>query len=171
MGLHIKGKRKKGICLLLYKKWKTYNRHVSDSPDKKRRRLQVVCSPYKTITSTPLISKKLNRSPRTYTPQRSCKKRITFFDEGNVTVDELESSMRYLDLSGCNVDTEDKKANTEILPLLSAVIDILEKAGREDILTKFLNLVTEGRFPLDNVAFSLFCDVVEWFAKEDTRQM
>ena len=68
--------------------------------------------------------------------------------------------MRSLDLSSYNVDTEDKKANTEILPLLSAVIDILEKAGGEDILTKFYNLVA-GRFPLDNVAFSLFCDVVE----------
>ena len=88
-------------------------------------------SPYKTITSTPPISKKINGSPRTCTPQRSCKK-ITFFDEGKVTVDELESSMRSFDLSSYNVDTEDKKSNTEILPLLSAVIDILEKAGRED---------------------------------------
>ena len=94
--------------------------------------MQIVFSPYKTITSTPLISKKLNRSPRTYSLHRSCKKRITFFDEGNVTVDELESSMRSLDLSSYNADTEDKKANTEILLLLSAVIDILEKAGRED---------------------------------------
>jgi hypothetical protein len=91
-----------------------------------------VLSPYKTITPTPLISKKINRSPRTYTPQRSCKKRITFFDVENLTVDELESSMRSLDLSSYNVDIEDKKANTEILPVLSAVIDILEKAGRED---------------------------------------
>ena len=40
--------------------------------------------------------------------------------------------MRSLDLTSYNVDTEDKKANTEILPLLSAVIDILEKVGRED---------------------------------------
>jgi hypothetical protein len=132
MGLHFKGKRKKGLCLSLYKKRKTYNRHVSDSPDKKGRRLQVVFSPYKTITSTPLISKKLNRSPRTYSLQRSCKKRITFFDEGNVTVDELESSMRSLDLSSYNADTEDKKANTEIISLLSGVIDILEKVVREN---------------------------------------
>ena len=86
-------------------------------------------------------------------------------------VDELESLMRSLDLSSYNVDTEDKKANTEIPPLLSAVINILEKAERVDIITKFLNLVAEGRFPLDNVAFSVFCDVVEWFAKEDTRQI
>ena len=57
MGLHFKGKRKKGLCLSLYKKRKANNRHVSDSPDKKRRRLQVACSPYKTITSTPLILK------------------------------------------------------------------------------------------------------------------
>ena len=131
MGMHFKGKRKKGLCLSLYKKRKTYNRHVSDSPDKKRRWLQVVFSPYKTITSTPPISKIINKSPRTYTPQRFCKK-ITFFDEGNVTVDELETSMRSFDLSCYNVDTENKKTNTEILPLLSAVIDILEKAGRED---------------------------------------
>jgi hypothetical protein len=40
--------------------------------------------------------------------------------------------MRYVDLSSYNVDTEDKKANTKILPLLSVIIDILEKAGRED---------------------------------------
>jgi hypothetical protein len=74
---------------------------------------------------------------RTYTPQRSCQNRITFFDEGNVTVDELESLMRSPDLSSYNVDTEDKKVNTEILPLLivGKVDKILDHINNQNNLT------------------------------------
>ena len=41
MGLHFKGKRKKGLCLSLYKKRKTYNRHVSDSREDKKSQLEI----------------------------------------------------------------------------------------------------------------------------------
>lgn len=31
--------------------------------------------------------------------------------------------------------------------------------------------MNEGHFPTNNIAFSLFCDVVEWFSKDDSRHM
>ena len=40
----------------------------------------------------------------------------------------------------------------------------------EKVLT-FLRLIVEGKFPLNNVAFLLFTDVVQWFSLDDVRQM
>ena len=36
---------------------------------------------------------------------------------------------------------------------------------------KFFKLVQDGKFPLDNIAFELFLDIVEWFDKDESRQM
>jgi hypothetical protein len=36
---------------------------------------------------------------------------------------------------------------------------------------KFFKLVQEGKFPLNNIAFELFLDIVELFDKDESRQM
>jgi hypothetical protein len=36
---------------------------------------------------------------------------------------------------------------------------------------KFFKLVQDGKFPLNNIAFELFLDIVEWFDKDESRQM
>ena len=36
---------------------------------------------------------------------------------------------------------------------------------------KFFKLVHDGKFPLNNIAFELFLDIVEWFDKNESRQM
>jgi hypothetical protein len=40
-----------------------------------------------------------------------------------------------------------------------------------DKLLKFFKLVQDGKFPLNNIAFELFLDIVEWFDKDESRQM
>ena len=43
--------------------------------------------------------------------------------------------------------------------------------GKKDKLLKFFKLVQDGKFPLNNIAFELFLDIVEWFDKGESRQM
>ena len=45
------------------------------------------------------------------------------------------------------------------------------KAGNGDSLQKFFSQVSCGKFPLNNIAFQLWCDVVDWNENTDTRQM
>ena len=59
----------------------------------------------------------------------------------------------------------------EFLSLVPSALHELEKAGKGDVLQKFLSQVSSGKFPLTNIAFQLWCDVVDWYEKSDTRQM
>jgi hypothetical protein len=43
------------------------------------------------------------------------------------------------------------------------VLDKLSDVGKKDKLLKFFKLVQDGKFPLNNIAFELFLDIVEWF--------
>jgi hypothetical protein len=43
------------------------------------------------------------------------------------------------------------------------VLDKLSDVGKKDKLLKFFKLVQDGKFPLNNTAFELFLDIVEWF--------
>ena len=42
---------------------------------------------------------------------------------------------------------------------------------KKDKLLKFFKLVQDGKFHLNNIAFELFLDIVEWFDKDESRQM
>ena len=43
--------------------------------------------------------------------------------------------------------------------------------GKKDKLLKFFKLVKDGKFTLNNIAFELFLDIVEWFDKDESPQM
>ena len=43
--------------------------------------------------------------------------------------------------------------------------------GKKDKLLKFFKLVQDGKFPLNNIAFELFLNIVEWFDKDESREM
>jgi hypothetical protein len=51
------------------------------------------------------------------------------------------------------------------------VLDKLSDVGKKDKLLKFFKLVQDGKFPLNNIAFELYLDIVEWFDKDESRQM
>ena len=63
-----------------------------------------------------------------------------------------------------NVDEEFEK-------LILSVLNELEKAGKGHLLQKFFSQVSCGKFPLNNIAFQLWSDVVDWNENTDTRQM
>jgi hypothetical protein len=43
-----------------------------------------------------------------------------------------------------------------------ATTDKLSDVGKKDKLLKFSKLVQDGKFPLNNIAFELFLDIVEY---------
>ena len=59
----------------------------------------------------------------------------------------------------------------DLYETLNQVIIELEKSNLKDEFKSFLKLVASKSFPLDNVAFLLFMDVVKFFSTEDIRLM
>lgn len=57
---------------------------------------------------------------------------------------------------------------TEIISLLPTVIDELKNIGQLEEFLSFHKLVSEKKFPLGNIAFLLFLDVVRWYGLEST---
>jgi hypothetical protein len=47
----------------------------------------------------------------------------------------------------------------------------LSDGEKKDKLLQFFKLVQDGKFPLNNIAFELFLDIVQWFDKDESRQM
>jgi hypothetical protein len=59
----------------------------------------------------------------------------------------------------------------EMSKLLPAVLNNLHEAGILSTYHKFMSLVNSKKFPLDNIAFLLFLDVVNWFSTDKTSEM
>ena len=66
---------------------------------------------------------------------------------------------------------ESKDDKEELKKLIPSVVNELEKAGKGKLLQKFFSQVSGRKFPLNNIAFQLWCDVVDWYENTDTRQM
>ncbi|KAL4228160.1 hypothetical protein ACF0H5_013594 [Mactra antiquata] len=58
-----------------------------------------------------------------------------------------------------------------IIQKIPEVIDYLHSERQIEMYTKFTTLLAERKFPLTNIAYLLFCDVVEWFSLDSTRTM
>ena len=65
----------------------------------------------------------------------------------------------------------DPKEEASVVEVFQDVLDKLSDVGKKDKLLKFFKLVQDGKFPLNNIAFELFLDIVEWFDKDESRQM
>lgn len=51
------------------------------------------------------------------------------------------------------------------------MISSLKQAGRFETFSKFPKLITEDKFPLDNIAFLLFLGVVTWYSENNSSQI
>ena len=81
----------------------------------------------------------------------------------NDSIDDIEVD-KSEDLS-LLVDDKDEEY-TEIVSSIPTVIDELKRAGKLTEYISFHKPVSDGKFPLDNLAFLLFLDVVRWFGTE-----
>ena len=171
-----KGKRKLGRRLSSYVKKTTFYRTKDPTRSPLRKRVFVLnYSPI--VTSTPASSIKKQKNTPKKTPQKTSSKRKLSFTTGpfddTLPFSPLKSEPEFpttdLHVNDAQADNSgDLKYLSKILP---HVLEELERVGKCDAFVKFIELVHERKFPLNNIALSLFCDVVSWYSLSDTRCM
>ena len=90
-------------------------------------------------------------------------------DDGNFTADLQNVSLMSLDESIGKIEVNPKE-EASVVEVFQDVLDKLSDVGKKDKLLKFFKLVQDGKFPLHNIAFELFLDIVEWFDKDESRR-
>ena len=171
-----KGKRKLGRRLSSYVKKTTYYQTKDPTRSPLRKRVFVLnYSPI--VSSTPASSVKKQKNTPKKTPQKSSSKRKLSFTTGPFD-DTLpfsplksEADLQYFDPYFTDTQADDSGDLKYVQNLLPRVLQELGRVGKSDTFVKFLELVNERKFPLNNIAFSLFCDVVSWYSLSDTRSM
>ena len=137
---------------------KIKNLHSDESPFKSpvSKRLKFTSTPIKYSQSKRLCSGKPNE------------------DEDQCIEDiEQELSREFSDMSieEINEDTEDTSDISYLVSLIPDVLANLATNNQKDTFIKFNKMVAEGTFPMTNIAYLLFLDIVEWFSTESTTQM
>jgi hypothetical protein len=112
------------------------------------------------------ISKYLCPFKRVSTPIR---RNLFTKDDGNFTADLQNVSLMSLDESIGKIEVNPKE-EASVVEVFQDVLDKLSDVGKKDKLLKFFKLVQDGKFPLHNIAFELFLDIVEWFDKDESRR-
>ena len=67
-------------------------------------------------------------------------------------------------------DSESIEIN-DMIDLLPKVLKSLEDVGQTESFLKFMGLLASGTFPLHNICYLLFLDIVEWFSCDSTTHM
>jgi hypothetical protein len=132
----------------------------------------------------------VSKRKRLNTPvKENCRKKLPFethsdfvSNPGNQISDEddsLISSVQNLscvekpdDLPSSNdgLDT-DTDVLEELYAILPTVLRNLDEVGQKESFTKFVNLIKSGNFPLQNICYLLFLDLVEWHSCGTTSLM
>lgn len=86
------------------------------------------------------------------------------------------SSLRQSDNDALQIEVGLEKScenvfNEQLEAVLPLALKELQLIGKRETFITFLKLVSENKFPLTNIAFSLWCDVVSWYSTSDTRHM
>lgn len=85
----------------------------------------------------------------------------------NLDVDDLKPSL--LGVSECvdspQVDSDELEEITELLPI---VLGNLSRDGFDKMLLDFFKLVASGDFPMQNIAFLLWTEIVKWYKCKTT---
>ena len=93
--------------------------------------------------------------------------------------DSLISSVNKLscaDKASNKCDDDDEQGeDSELLQYLYSMLPIvlrnLEEVGQKEYFTKFINLIHSGNFPLENICYLLFLDLVDWHSCDTTIRM
>ena len=172
-----KGKRKLGRRLSSYVKKTTFYQTKDPTRSPLRKRVFVLnYSPIVSSTPACSVKKKKKNTPKK-TPQKSSSKRKLSFTTGpfdnTLPFSPLksEADLQYFDPYFTDTQADDSRDLKYVHNLLPRVLQELGRVGKSDTFVKFLELVNEIKFPLNNIAFSLFCDVVSWYSLSDTRCM
>ena len=97
----------------------------------------------------------------------------SIFASGDLSSDEEEKDDLSAELRGLSLidDNENSALLDELSQLLPAVLDALHNSNQKETFMKFARMVAGGQFPMNNIAYLLFMDVIEWFASDSTTNM
>jgi hypothetical protein len=157
----------------LYKK-NPFRYRLPVSPPRKRTKISSSTQNLKSpsIRTPSLLKKSLSISKYLYPFKRvstPIRRNLFTKDDGNFTADLQNVSLMSLDESIGKIEANPKE-EASVVEVFQDVLDKLSDVGKKDKLLKFFKLVQDGKFPLHNIAFELFLDIVEWFDKDESRQ-
>ena len=93
----------------------------------------------------------------------------------NKDIRDIEDSFTELNISGIENDNDMELSVDEeykyIIQILPSVLRNLAEANQDNILRNFIKFVHEKKFPQENIAFTLWCDLVKWYGFKDIRGM
>ena len=92
--------------------------------------------------------------------EMNCSNKVTENSEN-----KFEADFRMLSDDDDKESISDVKVFTEQLP---SVIETLRKHGQLEIWKKFNDMVCKNEFPMTNIAYLLFLDVVKWFSHDNS---
>ena len=92
------------------------------------------------------------------------------FDDSMLDLEQLDD-IGILMSEEKSVDKETDPDLTQLHDMLPTILKEFQAAGLEKYYIKFNNLVHSGQFDFSNIAFLLFCDVVQFLSLESTTQM
>jgi hypothetical protein len=70
-----------------------------------------------------------------------------------------------------NIDDEDDEDITQVIKDIPSVVSKLRSYGHFEIWKKFNNMISNNEFPMDNIAYLLFLDIVKWYGSQNAVTM
>jgi hypothetical protein len=114
------------------------------------------------------------------TTKKSRRKMLYFEDDDNggdqdKEIRDIEDSFTELNINGIENDNDTESSINEeykyIIQILPSVLRNLAESNQDNTLRTFIKLVHEKKFSQENIAFTLWCDLVKWYELKDTRRM
>ncbi|WAR26930.1 hypothetical protein MAR_012634, partial [Mya arenaria] len=84
-------------------------------------------------------------------------------DDVNTTVQLPKKTISSSDATQANIE--------EMIKMVPSVLEKLSKYGNDKTLLDFFSLVANDKFPLENIAFTLWMEVVKWYSCTNTSMM
>lgn len=120
-----------------------------------------------------VIRSPLKKVPRQGTPVKTVQSQAIALSTHHE--DDVSALNNNIDNHTNQADGADKKEMLHIISemtmLLPKVIETLKLCGRHTEWVNFMRLVSKGEFPLDNIAYQLFLDVVKFYSSSNIHSM
>ena len=84
----------------------------------------------------------------------------------------IETMLSEMDIGApINDDITDDSDIQELIQLMPVVAEKLRQCRYLDTYSKWCHMMSDDTFPVENICFRLFLDVVEWYSAPNTSQM
>ena len=103
-------------------------------------------------------------------------KKFKFSSTPNESFDMMKEHELSSDLSNMSICDTEEDCDTSfdsvyLTSLIPSVLENLAANNQRDTFLKFNKMLAEGTFPMSNIAYLLFLDIVEWYSTDSTTNM